>query len=105
MISTFNERQLQLIFQTFEKDSQLGICEDAQLYNVLHSILSHRINGRSTRVYIIANSRKLSVLKEEVIVRKVFDINSRGFLPRIYDIKDIANRLLAIYNAMYVGLR
>ena len=70
MISTFNKCQLQLIFQTFERDLQLGIRKTARLYNVLHSILFHRINRHSTYIYIMANLRKLTMLKEEVIVQK-----------------------------------
>ncbi len=52
----------------------------------------------------MANSRKLTALEEEMVVQEVFDINSRGFPPRIYDIENIANRLLTIYDTMYVGL-
>ena len=44
------------------------------------------------------------MLKEEVVVREIFDLDSRGFPPRIHDMEDIANRLLAIYEAIYVGL-
>ena len=53
----------------------------------------------------MANLRKLTVLKEKVIVQKVFDLNSRGFPLRIRDMEDIANRLLTIYDIIYVGLR
>ncbi len=34
------------------------------------------------------------MLKEEVVVREVFDLDSRRFPPRIYNIKNIVNRLL-----------
>ncbi len=104
-ISTFNERQLQLTLQPFEKDPQLGIRKAARFYNVLYSTLSYRINGRSTRVHIIVNSRKLTTLEEEMVIRKVFDMDSRGFLPRIRDVENMANRLLAIYDTMYIGLQ
>src|SRR6266566_2532545 len=104
MISTSNECQLQLAFQAFERDLQLGICKVIRLYNVPHLILSHRINSRSIYIYIIANLRKLITLEEEIVVRKVFDIDSRRFLPRIYDVEDIANRLLTIYDVIYIGL-
>ncbi len=68
MILIFNERQLQFAFQTFEKDPQLDIYKTVRLYNIFHSILSYRINGRSIYIYIIANLRKLTALEEEVIV-------------------------------------
>ncbi len=104
MASTSNENQLQLVFQTFERDLQLSINEAARFYNIPRTTLSARIKGRSIYVDVITNSRKLTTLKEEVVVQEVFDLDLQGFLPRIYNIKDIANRLLAIRNATYIGL-
>ncbi|SRR6266566_5598218 len=103
MMSTSNEYQLQLALQTFEKDFQLNIYKAIRLYNIFRTTLTHYINGRSTYIDIIANSRKLTALEEEVVVRKILDLDSQRFPPRIYDIKDIANRLLAIYDTMYIG--
>ncbi len=95
---------MQFICQAFEKDPQLSIREVVQLYNILRTILSNRINGRPIYTDAIANSRKLTALEEEIVVRKVFDIDSRRFPPQMYDVEDIANRLLAIYDVTYVGL-
>ncbi len=53
----------------------------------------------------MANSRKLTALEKEVVVREIFDLDSRRFLLRMYDVEDIANRLLAIYDATCVRLR
>ena len=105
MVSTSNECQLQLVLQTFEKDPQLSIRKATQLYNILYSTLSTRINNVFTHTTTIANSRKLTVLKEKVVVWEVFDLDSRGFPPRIYDVEDMANRLLTTYDTTYVGLR
>src|SRR6266566_1049697 len=102
MVSTSNEYQLQLILQIFEKDPQLNIHKATRFYNILHSTLSIRINGVSTRAITIANSRKLTALKKEIVIREILDLNSRGFPPRIYDVEDIANRLLAIYDIIHV---
>ena len=96
---------MQFICQAFEKDPQLSIREVVQLYNILRTILSNRINGRPIYTDAIANSRKLTTLKKEVIVQEVFDLDSQRFPFRIYDVEDIANRLLAIYNAIYIELR
>src|SRR6266699_3374262 len=100
MASTSNECQLQLAFQTFEKNLQLNVRKVIRLYNILHSILFIRINGISTYTTIITNSRKLTALEEEIVVREIFDLDSRRFLLRIYDIENIANRLLAIYDTI-----
>ncbi len=68
MISTSNKSQLQLIFQVFEKDLQLSINEAVRLYNIPRTTLSVRIKGRFIYIDAIANSRKLTALKEEVVV-------------------------------------
>ena len=68
MASTSNECQLQLVFQTFEKDPQLSIREVVRFYNVLRITLSTQINGISVRASTIANLRKLTALEKEVVV-------------------------------------
>ncbi len=105
MTSTSNENQLQFVLQTFKKDPQLNINKAIQLYNILRIILSAQIKGRSIYTDTIANSRKLTVLEKEVVVREIFDLDSRRFPPRICNVEDITNRLLAIYNVMCIGLR
>ena len=106
MVSTSNECQLQFVLQTFEKDLQLSVRETIRLYNIPHSTLSIRINGVSTHVITIANSRKLTALEKEVIVRKILDLDSRRFLPRIHDVEDIADcwRYAMQYTSDRVGL-
>ncbi len=55
MISTFNENQLQLILQTFERDLQLSINKAIQFYNILYTILSIRIKDRFIYIDVIIN--------------------------------------------------
>ncbi len=105
MASIFNECQLQFVFQTFEKNPQFNVRKVVRLYNIPYSTLSIRINDVSICVTTITNLRKLIVLKEEIVVREIFDLDSRRFFFRIYNIEDMANRLLTIYNAIYIGLR
>ncbi len=47
----------------------------------------------------------MTTLEEEVVVQEVLDIDSQGFPLRIYDMENIANRLLTIYNVIYIRLR
>src|SRR6266699_4518460 len=104
MASTSNKSQLQLALQTFKKDPQLNINEATRLYNILCTTLSTRIKGCSIRINIIANLQKLTALEKKVVVQEVFDLDSRRFPLWIYDVEDITNRLLTIYNATYIGL-
>src|SRR6266566_954991 len=105
MASTSNESQLQYALQTFERDPQLSIRKVARLYNIPRTTLSTRINGRSTHEDTIANSQKLTTLKEKVVVQEVLDLDSRRFPPRIRNVEDIANRLLTTYDTTYIGPR
>ncbi len=104
MASTSNENQLQLALQAFEKDPQLNINKAIRFYNILRTILSVRIKGCFICVDAIVNLRKLIALEKEVVVREVFNLDSRGFPLRICDIKDMVNQLLTIYDTIYVGL-
>lgn len=49
------------------------------------------------------NSAKLTNLEEEAMLRHVLDLDLRGFSPRLTDVEDIANLLLADRDAGRVG--
>ncbi len=104
MVSPSNDSQLQFVFQTFKRDLQFNIYKFIRFYNIFRTILSIRINNRFIYTDTITNLQKLIVLKKKVIVRKVFNLDSRRFLSRIYNIENIANQLLTIYDAIYIGL-
>ena len=61
---------------------------------MLLSTLSDRIAGRTYRPETKANSLKLTELEEEVILRNILDMDSRGFTPRLASVEDIANFIL-----------
>ena len=73
------------------------------LYNVPRITLSQRIKGRRARndksIYIT----KLRKLEEEVIINNILDLDSRGFIPRISSIKEMANRILESRDRNRVG--
>jgi hypothetical protein len=52
-----------------------------------------------------ANLRKLTDLEESVILRRVLDLDSRGFQPQLSDIQEMADRLCIDRHASRVGLR
>ena len=53
----------------------------------------------------MANSRKLSDLEEQKLVKYILDLDSQEFSPRINNIKEIANLLRIDYDASPVGKR
>ena len=46
---------------------------------------------------------KLTILEEEVIIRNILNIDSRGFVPRLASVKDIANYILKSRGGKRVG--
>jgi hypothetical protein len=48
------------------------------------------------------NLKKLTKLKEEVIVRHILDLDSRGFTPTLGAVKDIVDKLLTARAARQV---
>jgi hypothetical protein len=51
------------------------------------------------------NLKKVTLIKEEVIVTHILDFDLRGFLPSLNDVRYIANKLLAGRGAQPVGMR
>ena len=77
----------------------------AKIYNVLRTTLSDRRHGTQSRSDLVANSRKLSDLEEQKLVKYILDLDSRGFSPRISSVKEMANLLRIDRDASPVGKR
>ena len=65
--------------------------------------LSERIAGITPRNKTRPNCSKLLKLEEEVIIRYILDLDSRGFTPRLTSIEDIANYILESKGGKRVG--
>ena len=61
--------------------------------------------GRTYRPETKANSLKLTKLEEQVILRNILKLDSRGFAPRLASVKDIANFILESRGGTRVGTR
>ena len=70
---------------------------------MLLSTLSDRIAGRTYRPETKANGLKLTELEEEVILRNILNMDSRGFAPRLASIEDMANFILESRGGKRVG--
>ena len=66
--------------------------------------LRDRRAGRPARHECQPNSKKLTQLEEEVVVKYIPDIDLRGFAPTYVAVRDMANSLLAARNAGQVGV-
>ena len=86
--------------RTSKKLSQRSI---VKIYKIPLSTLSARMAGRTYRPDSKANCYKLTDLEEDSIIRYIFDLDLRGFAPRLTSVKDIANLLLESRGALRVG--
>jgi hypothetical protein len=95
MESTSAESRLLLAIQAIKQDRKLRVTRAARIYNVPESTLRDRMNGRRSRRDILPNSRKFTELEEKALLEHILDLDSRGLSPRLADVEDVANLLLA----------
>ena len=100
-----DENQLNLAIQALQKNPESSVRAVARIYSVDHRKLGRRLRGMPPRRTISANSRKMTDLEETVLVEHIFDLDSKGFPPRLCVVEDIANRILATRNSGRVGQR
>ena len=105
MASTSYEARLILAIQAIRNNPNLRVTTAAELYDVRRTTLTDRLAGRPARCNIPANSRKLTDLEEETIVRYITELCTRSFSPRLSGVRDMANQLLRARDASNVGQR
>lgn len=103
MDSTSDEGRLQIAIPTIRNHKDLSVRGAAKVYRVPETTLRDGMNGRRARQDTRANSKKMTELEEEAIVKYVLDLDSRGFSPPLRDVEDIANLLLTERDASRVG--
>lgn len=97
------EARIILAIEAIRTSKKLSCRSTAEIYNVPKSTLSDRMAGRTPRRELKANCHKLTELEEEVIVRNILDIDSRGFAPRLAGVEDMANFILESRGGKRVG--
>ena len=103
MESQSKESRMILAVQAFKRNSRQSLRTLAGVYNVNRTTLNNRIKGLGARVDQPANSRNLTLTEEEVIVREIVHLDSRGFPPRLRHVEDMANQLRVARNVRHVG--
>jgi DDE superfamily endonuclease/helix-turn-helix, Psq domain len=105
MASIDEERKINLALQAIEKDQTLSARAAATIYKCSHATLSRRLKGTQSRYNSMPNSRNLTSLEEVTIVQYILDLDARLYPPRLADVEDMANRLLAERDTPPVGKR
>jgi hypothetical protein len=95
MGNPLKEGQLLLALQAFQKDPNLSLRAAARIYNVPETTLRNRRDGAALQHDFVPESRKLTKSEETAIIQYIIDLDSRAFPPRISDVGDMANLLLA----------
>jgi hypothetical protein len=105
MSQSSNEARILLAFRLF-KITQNYLFAALQAFTKSPSVpLQHRQDGIQSRRDYIPKSRKLSDLEEQIIVRFILDLDSRGFPSRLRFVEELANSLLTDRDMLPVGKR
>jgi hypothetical protein len=97
------EAKIILAIKVIRTSKKLNRRKAIKFYQVSYSIFCNRINSRTTLPERRLANIKLIILEEEVIIRNILDIDSRGFAPRLAGIEDIANYILKSREGRYVS--
>ena len=88
------EARLHLVLQAYRENPKKGIRLLAIHYRVSESTLCKRVNSITSRSELRQAIYKLTKTKEEVILQRVLNLDTRGFSPYISSIEEIANLIL-----------
>ena len=94
-----------MAIEAIKRDRNLSIRAAAKTYDVPYTTLQNRLRGRCARQDTRPNSLKLDVLEEKCILQYILDLDTRGFPPKLADVEEMANVLLAERDAGRVGKR
>jgi transcriptional regulator with XRE-family HTH domain len=88
------ESKIILAIKAIRTSKKLSRRKAAKIYEVSFSILNDRMNSKTSLSESRPVNTNLTILEEEVIIRNILDIDSRGFIPRLASIEDIVNYIL-----------
>ena len=86
--------RLALAIEAKKQTLKLSLRKLSSLYNIPFTTLRARINGRAWKADTIPKSRKLTPTEKRVIIERILNLDSRAFLIRRQNVKDMANILL-----------
>ncbi|KAF1922431.1 uncharacterized protein M421DRAFT_411397 [Didymella exigua CBS 183.55] len=100
----FKEAAIQLALQAVKQDATLTLRRAAAIYNAPYNTLRNRYAGRTARANCTPKSRNMDQTKEDdVVVKHILELVTRGFPPRLAAVADMANSLRAERNIGQVG--
>jgi hypothetical protein len=101
--SSYEEGRIELALQAYTSRQFQTLRRAAAAFGVRHQRLSDRLHGITNRRQAPPNRRKLTSTEEQTIVRYILDLDSRGFAPRLCEVADMADKMLAARGRTPVG--
>ena len=89
------ENRIQMAIAAYKNQKVKSVLHAAQIYEVPEPTLHARIKGRKPRSETRANSHKLTVIEEDVLVKRLLDADKRGFSIRPEFLRGMAQILLS----------
>ena len=83
MSVVLKESKIILAIEAIRTSKKLSRRKAAKIYGVPFSTLNDRMNGRTSLRESRPAITNLTILEEEVIIRNILDMDSRGFAPRL----------------------
>lgn len=101
--SRYNEADMLLAILAINQQQIRSVNRAAATFNVPETTLRDRRAGIAARRDCQPLSKKLTKLEEEVIIKHILDLDSRGFAPTLRAVRDMADKLLAERGSGQVG--
>ena len=101
---SYNESDIVLASRAIDLQQLQSSRRAASTYGVPKSTLNNRRARKLAWRNCQPNSKKLTIIEEEVIVSYIIKLDLRRFAPTYAAVRDMANRLLAARSADQVGV-
>ena len=88
------EGRIELALSAYRAGQFKRLWRAAAAFNVPSLTLVNRYNGIAYLPDRRNGCHKLTLTEEQTIVRYILNLNSRGFPPQLYEVGDIADKLL-----------
>jgi hypothetical protein len=73
------ESRIVLALEALKKDPKLSVRRAATIYEIPRTSLQNRRAGKQPQYELPPSLRKLTDLEEKVLLKRVLDLNTRGF--------------------------
>ncbi len=103
MSALSKKTRITLAIEAIRTTKKMSIRRTAKTYDLPESSLRDRIKDITPLTERRNGRYRLTPTEKETLLRYILDLDSRGFAPRIDNVEDMANILLATHNTERIG--